>query len=156
MDLFDILLRLCFFFLSFILSSETVDSSQDKDVSSDEDETVQPTTEATGKDRHDDTDEDDHETSENISSPPAVSSSNSPLNQDKRGNSKRMWEASEIRAVDRHMMRFINTCKVPRKMDCILCIKAEPNALKKRDWIGLKNYIRNRITSLKRKACAQH
>ena len=66
MDLFDILLRLCLFFLSFILSSETVDSSQDKDVSSDEDETVQPTTEATGKDRHDDTDEDDHETSENI------------------------------------------------------------------------------------------
>ena len=66
MDLFDILLRLCLFFLSFILSSETVDSSQDKDVSSDEDETVQPTTEATGKDIHDDTDEDDHETSENI------------------------------------------------------------------------------------------
>ena len=103
MDLFDILLRLCLFFLSFILSSETVDSSQDKDVSSDEDETVQPTTEATGKDRHDDTDEDDHETSENVSSPLAVSSSISPrapLNQGRKifwlGIGIFQWEKGSI------------------------------------------------------------
>lgn len=49
---------------------------------------------------------------------------------DNRGNSKRKWEDSEVLAVERHMMRFIHTCKVPQKIDCIPCINAEPNL----DW----------------------
>ncbi|XP_070398135.1 uncharacterized protein [Nothobranchius furzeri] len=79
----------------------------------------------------------------------------SPLKHGNRGNPKQKWEDSEVRAVERHMMRFIHTCKVPQKMDCIRCINAEPYALKNRNWTGVKNYVRNRITALKRKACAK-
>ena len=74
---------------------------------------------------------------------------------DNRGNSKRKWEDTEVRAVERHMMRFIHTCKVPQKNDCIQCVHAEPHALRDRNWTGVKNYVRNRITALKRKSCAQ-
>lgn len=72
-----------------------------------------------------------------------------------RGNPKHKWDEREVRAIERHMMRFIHTCKVPQKMDCLNCINAEPYALKDRNWTGVKNYVRNRITALKRKACAK-
>ncbi|XP_039517285.1 uncharacterized protein LOC120471523 [Pimephales promelas] len=64
---------------------------------------------------------------------------------------KKKWEDSEVKAVERHMMKFIKTCKVPGKQDCERCIHAEPEALKQRTWTGVKNYVRNRITTLKRK-----
>ncbi|XP_052001011.1 uncharacterized protein LOC127656636 [Xyrauchen texanus] len=64
---------------------------------------------------------------------------------------KRKWEDIEVKAIERHMMRFIKTCKVPGKQDCERCIEAEPEALKERTWTGLKNYVRNRITTLKKK-----
>uniref|UniRef100_A0A1A8S1J5 Si:dkey-51d8.9 n=1 Tax=Nothobranchius rachovii TaxID=451742 RepID=A0A1A8S1J5_9TELE len=65
----------------------------------------------------------------------------SPLKHGNRGNPKQKWEDSEVRAVERHMMRFIHTCKVPQKMDCIRCINAEPYALKNQNWTGVKNYV---------------
>ncbi|XP_065152045.1 uncharacterized protein [Paramisgurnus dabryanus] len=64
--------------------------------------------------------------------------------------SKRKWEEVEVKAVEKHMMKFIKTCKVPGKQDCERCIHAEPEALKERTWTGVKNYVRNRITTLKK------
>ncbi|XP_073730464.1 uncharacterized protein [Misgurnus anguillicaudatus] len=63
---------------------------------------------------------------------------------------KRKWEEVEVKAVEKHLMKFIKTCKVPGKQDCERCIQAEPEALKKRTWTGVKNYVRNRITTLKK------
>ena len=60
------------------------------------------------------------------------------------------WQEAEVLAVERHMMRFIKGHKVPQKDDCIQCLEAEPEALRTRSWKGVKDYVRNRITSLKR------
>nr|XP_020444130.1 uncharacterized protein LOC109953088 [Monopterus albus]XP_020444131.1 uncharacterized protein LOC109953088 [Monopterus albus]XP_020444133.1 uncharacterized protein LOC109953088 [Monopterus albus] len=62
------------------------------------------------------------------------------------------WEEAEVRAVERHMMRFIQERKVPQKNDCVYCIEAEPGALRNRSWRGVKDYVRNRITTLKRQS----
>lgn len=61
------------------------------------------------------------------------------------------WEPTEVQAVERHMSRFIKCCIVPAKNDCEKCLRAEPEALKKRDWQNLKFYVYNRITSYKKK-----
>lgn len=65
-------------------------------------------------------------------------------------NSKQKWDEAEVRAVERHMMCFIQGHKVPQKLDCIQCLEAEPEALRTRAWKGVKDYVRNRITALKR------
>lgn len=54
--------------------------------------------------------------------------------------------------MERHMMRLIEGHKLPQKDDCLQCIEAEPDALKRRTWRGVKNYVRNRITALKRQS----
>lgn len=46
-------------------------------------------------------------------------------------------------------MRFIKRQKVPQKKDCMACLEAEPQALRTRSWRGVKDYVRNRITSLR-------
>ncbi|KAM9857860.1 uncharacterized protein ACBR49_019646 [Aulostomus maculatus] len=66
--------------------------------------------------------------------------------------SKQKWEEVEVSAVERHMMRFIQGHKVPQKSDCIQCLEAEPQALRTRSWKGVKDYVRNRITALKRQS----
>ncbi|XP_067242543.1 uncharacterized protein [Chanodichthys erythropterus] len=84
---------------------------------------------------------------------PPVQSDQS-VSQEDQGSSnapKKKWEDNEVKAVERHMMEFIKTCKFPGKQDCERCIHAEPEALKQRTWTGVKNYVRNRITTLKRK-----
>ncbi|XP_059372850.1 uncharacterized protein LOC132110302 [Carassius carassius] len=61
------------------------------------------------------------------------------VSQEDQGSSnapKKKWEDSEVKAVERHMMSFIKTCKVPGKQDCERCIHAEPEALKQRTWTG--------------------
>nr|XP_033936611.1 uncharacterized protein LOC117445218 [Pseudochaenichthys georgianus] len=60
------------------------------------------------------------------------------------------WTKTETQAVDKHMSRFITSCLVPGKSDCEKCLKAEPIALKHRDWQTLKFYVHNRITAYKR------
>lgn len=65
-------------------------------------------------------------------------------------NGKQKWDEAEVRAVERHMMRFIEGHKVPQKLDCLQCLEAEPEALRTRAWKGVKDYVRNRITALKR------
>ncbi|XP_067243639.1 uncharacterized protein [Chanodichthys erythropterus] len=63
---------------------------------------------------------------------------------------KKPWQQTEVQAVERHMMHFITSCTVPAKSDCEKCLKAEPEALKNRDWKNLKFFIYNRITAYKR------
>lgn len=67
------------------------------------------------------------------------------------GNKRRKWTGDEVKAVERHMFDFITSHKVPGKTSCDACLHAEPVALKDRDWLSIKNYIHNRITTLKRK-----
>ncbi|XP_061788026.1 uncharacterized protein [Nerophis lumbriciformis] len=64
--------------------------------------------------------------------------------------SKHKWSEAEVHAVERHMMPLICGHKVPQKEDCIRCLNAEPQALGTRSWKGVKDYVRNRITALKR------
>ncbi|XP_016142227.1 uncharacterized protein [Sinocyclocheilus grahami] len=60
------------------------------------------------------------------------------------------WQQTEVQAVERHMMRFITSFTVPAKSDCEKCLKAEPQALKYRDWKNVKFFIYNRITAYKK------
>ncbi|XP_077073859.1 uncharacterized protein LOC143738123 [Siphateles boraxobius] len=64
---------------------------------------------------------------------------------------KKNWQKVEVDAVEKQMMHFIETCRVPGKAACDLCLKSEPEALKQRDWLAIKFYIKNRISALKRK-----
>lgn len=59
------------------------------------------------------------------------------------------WDETEVQAIERHMMDFIIQQKVPQKNDCIKCLEAENEALRDRSWKGVKNYVRNRITTLR-------
>ncbi|XP_051924868.1 uncharacterized protein LOC127602636 isoform X2 [Hippocampus zosterae] len=63
---------------------------------------------------------------------------------------KQKWSDGEVAAVERHMMALIRDHKVPQKLDCLRCLEAEPRALSTRSWKGIKDYVRNRITALKR------
>lgn len=58
------------------------------------------------------------------------------------------WDETEVQAIERHLMDFIKQQKVPQKNDCIKCLEAENEALRDRSWKGVKNYVRNRITTL--------
>ncbi|XP_068577144.1 uncharacterized protein [Cebidichthys violaceus] len=72
---------------------------------------------------------------------------------DKEGSKykgKHKWEEAEVLAVERHMMHLIKRHKIPQKDECIQCLEAEPKALRIRSWKGVKDYVRNRITALKR------
>ncbi|XP_064176931.1 uncharacterized protein LOC135247427 isoform X4 [Anguilla rostrata] len=64
---------------------------------------------------------------------------------------RRSWVRPEVRAVEKHLMHFIQTYQVPGKDACEACIKAEPLSLKDRNWLAVKFYIKNRITALQRK-----
>lgn len=61
------------------------------------------------------------------------------------------WQPAEVKAVERHMKAFIHGCTVPSKSDCEKCLRAEPEALKIRDWQNIKFFVYNRITAYKRK-----
>ncbi|KAM3611775.1 uncharacterized protein V6R79_024065 [Siganus canaliculatus] len=79
------------------------------------------------------------------------STATQPVNHRRKGaekNGKRKWEKAEVRAVEKHLMDFIQRQKVPQKDDCMRCLEAESEALRRRSWRGVKDYVRNRITSL--------
>ncbi|KAI4881902.1 hypothetical protein NFI96_004088 [Prochilodus magdalenae] len=61
------------------------------------------------------------------------------------------WTSNEICAVEKRMMSFIKSWKVPGKAECERCIEAEPLALQNRDWLAVKFYVKNRITALHKK-----
>ncbi|XP_048051385.1 histone-lysine N-methyltransferase ash1-like isoform X1 [Megalobrama amblycephala] len=102
----------------------------------------------------------DEEDYSDVSQTAAPAETDPPVQSDQSGSQedqgssnapKKKWEDNEVKAVERHMMKFIKTCKVPGKQVCERCIHAEPEALKQRTWTRVKNYVRNRITTLKRK-----
>lgn len=66
--------------------------------------------------------------------------------------SKSKWAEAEVQAVEKHLMDFIRRHRVPQKYDCIQCLDAEPRALRARSWKGVKDYVRNRITTLRRQS----
>ncbi|XP_026089426.1 uncharacterized protein LOC113063327 isoform X1 [Carassius auratus] len=72
------------------------------------------------------------------------------LKQGTKVSVKKKWSEEEVGAVEKHLMHFIRSCRVPGKTDCVSCLLAEPEALKNRDWSAIKFYINNRITALKR------
>ncbi|KAI9523003.1 hypothetical protein NQZ68_031863 [Dissostichus eleginoides] len=49
-------------------------------------------------------------------------------------SSFQQWTGDEVKAIERHLNPFITSCRVPGKRDCDSCLKAEPVALKDRDW----------------------
>ncbi|XP_042071171.1 uncharacterized protein LOC121811829 isoform X2 [Haplochromis burtoni] len=65
---------------------------------------------------------------------------------------KRTWTSAEVHAVEKTLMSFIESGKVPGKSECVACIEASPKALKNRTWTGVKFYVKNRITAMQRKA----
>ncbi|XP_061135044.1 uncharacterized protein LOC133154390 isoform X1 [Syngnathus typhle] len=79
----------------------------------------------------------------NSTAPRRSAKAGSPIN-------KHKWSDCEVAAVEKHMMSLIRNHKVPQKLDCLRCLDAEPRALSRRSWKGVKDYVRNRITALKR------
>ncbi|KAL2076437.1 hypothetical protein ACEWY4_027965 [Coilia grayii] len=69
---------------------------------------------------------------------------------DSTAKPRRKWETVEVAAIERHMMHFIHTGRVPQKRDCDKCITAEQHALGARSWTDVKNYVRNRSITLRR------
>ncbi|XP_053366395.1 uncharacterized protein si:ch211-266o15.1 isoform X2 [Clarias gariepinus] len=61
------------------------------------------------------------------------------------------WKNEEQEAVRRQLGNYISISKVPGKIDCLDCIRAEPQALKSRTWMDVKYYVYNTIVAKKRK-----
>jgi len=55
---------------------------------------------------------------------------------------KRSWTRAEVNAVEKTLLTFINTGKVPGKLDCIACITASQDALMERSWTAVKFYVK--------------
>lgn len=53
---------------------------------------------------------------------------------------------NEERLVEKTLSSFIDCGKVPRKLDCVACLKALSEALKDKTWKAVKFYVKNRIT----------
>ncbi|XP_049327921.1 uncharacterized protein LOC125787558 [Astyanax mexicanus] len=83
--------------------------------------------------------------------PSSEVSTKNPSSKGKPLQKKTPWQQTEVQAVEKHMKRFITSCIVPGKADCEKCIRAEPEALKNREWQNVKFYVHNRIMSHKRK-----
>ena len=65
---------------------------------------------------------------------------------------KKQWTKEESAAVQRNMSFFLKKLKVPKKHECTACIDAEPEALKDRDWRAVKFFIKNQISTMRKKA----
>ena len=52
-----------------------------------------------------------------------------------------------MKAVEAHLLQYVVTQVLPGKREIQKCLHAEV-ILKHRTWLHVKNYIRNRITSL--------
>ncbi|XP_077388776.1 uncharacterized protein LOC144026107 isoform X2 [Festucalex cinctus] len=128
---------------------EKVDSTQDPEESSDEESDL-TVPEATGE-----ADVEEEAATSLPSSSKTTLIEDMGVSQMTGGITKRKWTDAEIYAVEKHMMHFIHKCQVPQKLDCLRCINSEPHALKNRTWTGVKNFVRNRITTLKRRASAK-
>ena len=63
---------------------------------------------------------------------------------------RRKWSLEEVNAVEEHMKESLRTFTVPNKKSCDLCLQRAPETLKDRSWKDVKNFVRNKITSLKK------
>ena len=57
------------------------------------------------------------------------------------------WSAQEIAAVEKTLLRFIKTGRTPGKAACVTCLNAAPEALKSRNWMAVKFYVKNRCVA---------
>ncbi len=58
--------------------------------------------------------------------------------------------------MERHLKRFITSGTVPSKSDCEKCLKAEPEALRNRDWKTVKFYVIIALQLIKRNCSADN
>lgn len=63
---------------------------------------------------------------------------------------RRKWGDDEIEAVEKTLLDYIRSGKVPGKAMCLKCIETSPVALRRRRWEGVKFYVKNRIDALRR------
>ncbi|KAM4745267.1 uncharacterized protein FYW61_011665 isoform 2-T2 [Anableps anableps] len=91
-------------------------------------------------------------TSCNMSSSPKTCRTKEKASAGLHKKSKHTWNEAEVQAVEKHLMNFITKQKLPQKDDCVRCLDAEPHALRNRSWKGVKDYVRNRITTLQRQS----
>jgi hypothetical protein len=63
----------------------------------------------------------------------------------------RKWSKAEQEAVERQMGVFLRAFKLPGMQDCTSCLSKE-TILVGRSWRNVKDYVRNRIVALQRKA----
>ncbi|KAI5610799.1 zinc finger MYM-type protein 4-like isoform X3 [Silurus asotus] len=68
-----------------------------------------------------------------------------------QGCKRHKWKKAEQGAVRKHLGHYISTGIVPRKKDCLDCIKTDPEALSSRTWTDVKNFVHNTIQAKKRK-----
>ena len=61
------------------------------------------------------------------------------------------WTQNEKDAVQEHLGKFLRLGRCPGKADCMKA--KEDTRLDKRDWKGIKFFVKNQITSVARKQC---
>lgn len=66
-----------------------------------------------------------------------------------KSHHKRAWSAEEKKAVMKHLDNYILAKKLPGADAIRKCIDAEP-ALKHRSWKNIKDFCRNKITTMDR------
>ncbi|XP_046722711.1 uncharacterized protein LOC124397231 [Silurus meridionalis] len=59
-------------------------------------------------------------------------------------NPRRKWSAEEIQALEKTLMDYISSGKVPGKGQCMECIEKSPAALQGSGWEAVKFYVKNR------------
>lgn len=63
----------------------------------------------------------------------------------------RKWSSDEQAAVERHLSVCFRDRRTPRMHECMECKRAEPVALAGRTAKNVKDYVHNRLVSLKKK-----
>jgi hypothetical protein len=60
------------------------------------------------------------------------------------------WMQEEKAAVEKHLAICFRDKRTPRLHECVDCKRIEPVALAKRSARNIKDYVHNKLTSLKR------
>ena len=63
---------------------------------------------------------------------------------------KQEWTQEEKRAVLSQLDHLVREERVPQKKECMECKEKSAGVLDKRDWRGIKYFIKNQITKRKR------
>lgn len=87
----------------------------------------------------------------NLFSSFVVNLENSAERDDARRNQKRIWSPTEIAAVMRHFRNHIARGKLATKIECQQCKNAEHPAFASRSVQNIRDFVRNRGLTLKKK-----